>query len=404
MKNILLITQHFPPENSGGIGRSLSLYKYMPVNGFNVIILTQNGYGNLDNENNIYRANCRLIRNKKEWFSMKGFFKIISKLLYIYKLTTPRDFTFQYSSTELANKIINSENIDLIYATFPSLDSLIVALKLHKKYKIPLVTEFRDGLLYESIFKSFGLYDKYFLKKLERDIVNNSNLIITIGNRLTEYFTDNYKIDYAHTVFNGFDKSEFEELKNIKYKYNDNKVRMVFFGRLSLTKARDMLPLLTSLSNLKNKGVISSNNFELHFIGDYTNTEKTNFYNLNLNDITFFHDKMNKIEGFKKIVRDFNYLLYYGFKGETTTISSKIFEYIKLNKPIMGICKGNETEDIISNTKTGEICDFDEKAISELFTKIVNNEVDYSPIHENIDLYDRERQTKDISTLIKNFL
>jgi hypothetical protein len=79
--NILLITQHFPPENSGGIGRPYSLYKYLPKYGINVFVVTINSHGYLKNEQNIYRyASFRSWRDRP-FFSLLRIFKIMSLLL-----------------------------------------------------------------------------------------------------------------------------------------------------------------------------------------------------------------------------------------------------------------------------------------------------------------------------------
>ena len=71
MKTLLLITDHFPPEQSGATGRTYSLYKYLPQFGFKVIVITISTYGRLDHEKNIYRFD-----SEHEW-QKQGYFPLI---------------------------------------------------------------------------------------------------------------------------------------------------------------------------------------------------------------------------------------------------------------------------------------------------------------------------------------
>lgn len=111
---------------------------------------------------------------------------------------------------------------------------------------------------------------------------------------------------------------------------------------------------------------------------------------------------MDKGEGFSFINEQADYLLFYGVPNETTIISSKLPEYIRLNKPIIGICKGNEAELIIQKTGTGEVCDFDESAIEPLLMKMLNNEIYYQPDHLAISKFNRKFQAEEIASIIKD--
>ncbi|MBA2562583.1 MAG: hypothetical protein H0V14_06650, partial [Chitinophagaceae bacterium] len=75
---ILLLTGHFPPEESGGIGRPYSLYKYLPDNGIDVRVVTKNLFGILPEEKNVYRYDSFGSWRKSSWLSKKVFFKMIS--------------------------------------------------------------------------------------------------------------------------------------------------------------------------------------------------------------------------------------------------------------------------------------------------------------------------------------
>jgi len=132
--------------------------------------------------------------------------------------------------------------------------------------------------------------------------------------------------------------------------------------------------------------------------------EKERISNYGLNEVISFLPQMNKKEGFSFIEKQADYLLFYGVPNQTTIISSKLPEYIKLAKPIIGICKGNEAEIIIKKTGTGEVCDFDEKSIEKLLMKVVKDEIFFKPQIAEIQKFNRKHQSKEIAQIIRNVI
>ena len=61
-------------------------------------------------------------------------------------------------------KTINKK-FDYIYSTYPTVDSLTVGIIISKIHKIKLISEFRDGLLFEPLEK-LNLLQKSCLKNL----------------------------------------------------------------------------------------------------------------------------------------------------------------------------------------------------------------------------------------------
>ena len=189
-------------------------------------------------------------------------------------------------------------------------------------------------------------------------------------------------------------------MENIKNECSDKKTFIAYFGKFNESKTRDIIPLLKGLVKLKNDNKIDSSNFELSLIGTYNKQENNLIEKNKLNDIIKIYQPVDKISGLKKLAAKYHFLLLYGVKGECSIISSKIFEYIKLNKPIIGICKGNESEEIIQKTQTGEIADFTEGSIVQIFNKFLNDQYHFKPNINEIKKYDRKEQAKKISQIL----
>jgi glycosyltransferase involved in cell wall biosynthesis len=403
MLNILLITQHFPPENSGGVGRPYSLYKYLPQDGINVFVVTVNSHGYLEDEQNVYRyASFRSWRNKPV-FSLMRIFKIISLLL-TRTISMYTDLYWYYTAKKGIKTLTKKQRIDALYVTFPSIETLRLGYKFSKRYKIPLITEFRDGLTFESIFGDQNVFKKFQLRKLEAKVVLSSRVIITIGNNLSDFFVKKYPSVCVQTVFNGFDSLDFVSVDSIRLQ-NRNKISIAFFGSLAQSRKRDRWSLFVVLQSLYQKQIIREDNFELSFIGRYSDDERNKILGYDIGNCVKFHHLMPKVYGFAYIKQNFNHVLFYGVPNETTIISSKLLEYLRLGLPIIGICKGNEASEIIEKTGTGEVCDFDEDSINKLFLKIIRQDgIRFNPNQEEIVKFDREYQAGQIAQIIKNII
>jgi len=142
----------------------------------------------------------------------------------------------------------------------------------------------------------------------------------------------------------------------------------------------------------------------LCLIGRYSEEEKKKILNYNVENSIIFKDLMPKKEGLAFVKSNFDYVLFYGSPNETTVISSKLLEYLYLGLPIIGICKGNEASDIIEQTGTGEVCDFDVDSIKNILQKALKREIAYNPKQNEIAKFDREYQAKQIADIIKNVL
>ncbi len=396
---ILLLAGHFPPEKSGGTGRPYSLYKYLPENGLDVCVVTKNLYGgSIPGERDVYRYDCFGSWRKSSWFSRKVLFKMIS-------LVKNRIYDVNYDSWWVNEVLKNADNyisnIDVIYASFPGPDVLEAALKLKANLQIPLIAEFRDGLAFETVLNKPNILQRIVINKLEKRIVNSADAVVTIGQNLSNYFRRTYN-KQVYTVYNGYEEDDFDLLADSNNSKNTGKKYLVHFGSLNASRKAERNGLFKSLKLLKSRKVIDENNFCLILIGNISSREKKEIAVYDLNEIIKFLPHMDKKEGFLFLSKQADCLLFYGVPNETTIVSSKLPEYIKLNKPIIGICKGNEAELIIQKTGTGEVCDFDAISIEPLLVKMLTNEIHYQPDYLAIGKFNRKYQAKEIAGIIKD--
>lgn len=398
MQNILLLSYHFPPEMSGGVGRAYSLYKYLPRYGYKPIVITNSCYGLLLDEENIHRFDALANWPNSNSIMKKFLLKAVRNIIRLYGFEELRDFYWQKKVLNRITQILTENEVPLVYSTYPSIDNLRLGLRLNQREGLPLITEFRDGLTYEPV-KKLSLFNRSRMKTFESHVVRASSLVITIGENLSEYFSIHYPDSRIYTVNNGFDPADFKHINSAE-SAPIGKTRVVHFGSINASRRRDVTPLFKSLQRLRNREHVTNSAFELWLIGNYTRGERRLIKKFHLDDIVKIRSPMNKCDGFLWIANKATHLLFYGVEGEKSIISTKLLEYLNLGKPIIGICKGNEAEKIIKDTKTGEVCDFRETCIYELFKKCLTDGITYQPDQVEINKFNRIGQAKEISELI----
>jgi glycosyltransferase involved in cell wall biosynthesis len=142
-----------------------------------------------------------------------------------------------YRMREKISSYIKKQKIDIL--TIFLQDSSIVSFKLRNQLKIPIIINLR-GLELESLRNRGKIINKYFLK----NILYNSDLILSLGSWQLKYLSSKYKTK-SDDISNGVDSKMFKPLKNIQQRNN-----VVFFtGRfMDIKGIRELLNVAKQLS------------------------------------------------------------------------------------------------------------------------------------------------------------
>ena len=407
--NILLIAYYYPPINSGGSVRPEKMAKYLSKFGHNITILTQS-YKKTDfTQKNIIRIydisnnKDRKGINKIKWLFLRSFTEILNLLGIYYSIYS----LWKRNVIKYDKKIIEQVNPDIIITTYPPVETLEIGLLFSKKYKIPLISDFRDGLLFEPIEKKRikkykCIREKY--KKIEKETAVQSDAIITIAHPITDYFKNMYKTK-SMTIFTGFDPDDFKNLP-LDIKLDHSKFNIVFTGGFSLAEKFNRVDyFFESIRILIKKNPELTKKIRIHLIGNYTKKELNSLKELINKNIIVCHGfvKRKIALAFQK---EADILLIITLPDRKSSTSTKIFEYIYSKKPILGLTHKTVLADIIKDTKTGWIVHPQKpKEISNLIFELVTkpdlcNAI--APDSQKIKNYSTESQLKNLDILLRN--
>jgi glycosyltransferase involved in cell wall biosynthesis len=276
---------------------------------------------------------------------------------------------------------------------------------------LPLVVDFRDGLLFEPLevrLLKKVCFQKHYMD-VEKQLVGSADLIITISQPITNYFLQKYGCSGLLTLPNGFD--DVGPIEPIKHEWDKDIIHIVHTGRID--SSRESLPtsklaiasLGEALEILYRWSPNLLSKMRIHFVGNLVANERavlSSFVELGL-VILWGHQPRSVALGFQ---RKAEYLLLVTATDQASLATGKIFEYLAADKVILALTRGTEAERIIRETGAGVVIPPDDPIkIAEWLLFIVDgNQLNCSRNQQVIDSYYRSIQMKILAAHLKGLV
>jgi len=274
MKKILFIAYYYPPIKSGGGQRPLNFIKYLKKNNYDVTLLTST-YKKTVFESEIIRVFDISFNKERRGFRYYVwlFLRLITECLIKFGFYSSIYSWWKNSVIRKSEKIIAFTKPDLIIVSYPPVETLEIGLFLSKKFNIPLISDFRDGLLFEPIEKT--RINKYKIIKekysdIEKEIVHNSISIVSVSDPVSDYFINKYRKKESYTIYTGFDP---EDSLNVKFNdgfFDINKFNILFTGRFSLADKNNRVQyFFDAIRSVVGEDKKKADKIVIHLIGEF---------------------------------------------------------------------------------------------------------------------------------------
>jgi glycosyltransferase involved in cell wall biosynthesis len=374
MKNALMIAYDFPPIAKSGVQRTLKFAKFLPLFGWNPIILTVDRsehllvasdpslLSQLPKDSKIYRTKAiepydiyKLIGGKKKQGSNEFYFEntgnITGKISnFLGKCLIPDTkigwYPFSISS---AKEVFTRNPIDIIFSTSPKMTAHLIALTLAKKYNKPWVADFRDPWM--GWQDSFPTFFKKANEYLESKVVTHADRITTVMEEITLDFRARYNTFEKRkfiTIPHGFDSDDLQHVRTKIF----SKFTIIYVG--TFYKGRDPKPLLEPVSLLLEEHPNLRKDLQLLFIGNDYHYTHTLVDLLNLKDVVIslnqvpYHECLSYLLGAS--------ISYFNTVTNRNALPVKLFDYIFTKKPILAIIpEESPSARFIHNTRSGVV-------------------------------------------------
>lgn len=263
---------------------------------------------------------------------------------------------------EKIEELIDFNEIDTIYTTSGPYSDHIIGYFLKERYEKKWVADFRDEWTNNPYinFDKESIYYK-IIKKMENEILKTADKIISVTPTSKENYINKLHVPESKIsmITNGYDESDF---KNINISKNKNtKFTIIHNGMFYMIRTPETF--LNAIKNLIDTKQIDKEKLEIKF--SYTENEeniKKYLKNNSLEGIVKFTQYMNHVESIEVAMNSDLLLLVVG-PGEKNkdTYPGKVFEYLRMNKPILALSpKNSVVEKLLSETNSGNNYDFND--------------------------------------------
>ena len=385
MKRVLIITYHFPPDAAIGAVRPAKFAKYLPEFGWEPIVYTLKqryyeayDFGKLEpalSSTRIHRA--ALIpgplqiysklkdRTRKPRVDTDPAAPIVEdgeplelrpvgrlKRLALSLLRLPDEEQGWIFNVALEGyRIARRYKIDAFVTSAPPMSTHIGGALLKKATGIRWVADFRDPWA-TSPMEGINRRDDFTRRlneRLESWVLRSADAVISTTDSLTSYFrtvVPREQSDKCLTIPNGFDEDDFRSLEGFLPEPG-SKISIVFAGTIYLSRSPE--PLFAALHALVSSGQISDARIEIKLIGACIPHRGVTVQSL---------IEKYRLHGMVRIIDWVPYdvcinnmanadaLLLFA-QGGGDQIPAKVFDYLRINRPIFAIAEDGETKRIL---------------------------------------------------------
>ena len=422
MKRVLIITYYWPPSGGSGVQRWLKMSKYFPANDWQPVIYTAEDAEYPVEDLSLAKdiaPETEVIRRKiiepysfyKMFLGIKKEEKIKASFINEGKKKSPWKENISIwlrgnlfipdarcwwikPSVRFLKKYLQENPVDAIISTGPPHSMHLIAKKLHKKFNIPWVADFRDPWTDIDFFGELKLTKRSLKKhhKLQHQVLTEADKVVTVGWDWAKGLESHGAKD-VEVITNGYDFSIEEKLTSVELSSDFTMSHVGIVGA-----ARNAVRFWEALGEIIKEDKIKdfSKLLKIKLIGQVDNsvveTIKKNNLENNVGIIPYIpHEKVMAEQKSSQVL-----LLFINNSPNAKGIlTGKIFEYMASGRPIFAIGPTDgDTAIILDETKAGFVIDFEDKegmknTIIDLFNKYKENQL-VTQKNEFVEKYSRQ--------------
>lgn len=422
MKKVLIITYYWPPAGGSGVQRALKFVKYLPQFGWEPIVLTvENPDSPVDDTSllNDIPKGTKVYKTKslepfelyKKFTGKKHDFKIPNDILIDKTKLSVKDkianwirlnlfipdakIGWKHYAVKKGLKIIEAENIDLIFTTSPPHTVQLIGKSLASKSGLKWIADFRDPWM-ELIHYQANNRSKLAIRlesKIEKNILKNADRIITVSNEIKKLFnskTENLKVE---VIPNGYDETDINIESHPSAKSD---FVISYTGIISETKIP--YSLLLAVKKLKEEGY---SNIKIIFAGKVPDKFNDAVFRYKLEKTYIFKGYLSHRESVKLLLEsDILLLIIDNIPNNKGILTGKLFEYMGARRPIFAIGPvGGDANTIIIKSNSGTMIDYKDEdgaysLLKEMYENWKNNSSSYT---FEVEQFSRKNLTKKLA-------
>ncbi len=364
-----MVAYYFPPMGLSGVQRITKFVKYLPDFGWKPTVLTvePGGYFAFDPEleNEVQSSEIRVVRTqsldptrlfkRKSTVSLpaessRKWMSSISQALFI----PDNKVGWVRPAVRRALALHEETPFDVILATVPPYSAALVARKVAKKTGVPFVVDYRDDWLDNPRHAYPTPIHRYLHQVLEKNVLLESAAVVSINERicarikgrLHSYSADPGS-DRVRILPQGYDR---EDLAGKQSLTKGGMLTLLYSGVFYDAQTPDFF--LKALSGFINENPDYAPHIRAVFVGLVPESSKALAESLGLAQYIEYTGYVSHSQAIKHVLgADILWMTVGEGKGQELISTSKLFEYMGTQKPILGLVPEGAAKDALMRYK-----------------------------------------------------
>jgi glycosyltransferase involved in cell wall biosynthesis len=422
MRKVLVVAYYFPPMGLSGVQRTLKFVKYLPLYGWQptVLTVTPGSYFAYDSsllkeieplQISILRADSidptrflkrgsapgtKVVKMPREW--IRKTLNVGSQFFFI----PDNKIGWKRKACKKASELLAREKFDLIFATAPPYTDFLTGRFLKKRYKLPLVLDYRDSWIDNPNHFYLTPVHRWLHYVLEKRVLRTSDKVITINRRIKELLLTRYPfLQYqdVEIISQGFDPEDFN-LNGVSPGPDGQKMRITYSG--TFIDKRTPKYFLRALAKLFHEHPGLREKIEARFLGYFREENRKLVKELGLQDVVKIMGYLDHGECVRNLLAsDVLWLIIGKGSGEDMMSTGKLFEYLGARKPILGCVPDGVAKMTIEDSGAGIVVAPDDiagiaSAVKSLYEKYESHTL-IGPSEDYVEKFNRKRLTADLA-------
>jgi glycosyltransferase involved in cell wall biosynthesis len=407
-----MVAFHYPPyEGGSGVHRTLKFSRYLPGCGWVPVILSAHprAYPNVG-DNQLQEIPREVI--VKRAFALNAARHLAIRGCYLRFMAVPDPWVSWWIGGVWAGlKLVRQYRPEIIWSTYPVATAHLIGLTLHCMTGIPWVADFRDPMTEENYPPHPWSRRSY--RWIEKRVAKNNTRIIFTTESTRQMYLRRYpalRLDRCLVIANGYDQEDFDGVPSVSSLHSplEQPLRLVHAGVI-YPDERDPSFFFRALSRLKADGKISANALRV----DLRASGSEAYYSavlseLGISDIVRLLPALSH----RKTIEDCagaDGLLLLQAASCNHQIPAKVYEYLRLAKPILALTPDEgDSGKLLKEVGGATLVDLTNeeairKAIPQFLTSIRKN-LHPRPDAERAGRYSRQYQAAQLSACFSEIL